>query len=182
LEGGIGQDLLNGGLGDDTLDGDEGDDQLFGREGDDILQGGIGRDVLSGGEGDDHLTGYVLDDNGDDVDDFDYLNGGDGDDTLIIGEGDVATGGEGADIFALGDWIDGEAAELVDYDSSEDQIMIVYEGDPPEVELRTNADQPSLSEIVVDGAVIGKMPTDLAPDVSDLVLVAAEDAAVLSLS
>ncbi len=74
---GQGPDWANefyGGAGDDVIDGRGGDDLLYGEEGNDSIVGGAGADTLDGGTGND---------------------------TLIVGSGDVATGGEGDDLFLL---------------------------------------------------------------------------------
>ncbi|WP_245890896.1 Hint domain-containing protein [Albidovulum aquaemixtae] len=60
--------------GDDVIDGGAGDDFIDGEGGDDTLIGGVGADMLSGGAGNDNLT---------------------------VAQGDVATGGDGDDVFTL---------------------------------------------------------------------------------
>ncbi|HKL05953.1 MAG TPA: Hint domain-containing protein [Roseovarius sp.] len=61
--------------GDDVIDGEAGDDQIFGNDGNDTLTGGTGADTLYGGLGDDEM---------------------------YLAEGDVAFGGDGDDLFVLG--------------------------------------------------------------------------------
>ncbi|MFX0543461.1 Hint domain-containing protein [Roseovarius sp. S4756] len=60
----------------DSIDGGAGNDTLYGEAGDDTLIGGTGADVFFGGLGDDEI---------------------------YLAEGDVAYGGDGDDIFVLGD-------------------------------------------------------------------------------
>ncbi|MFW2543064.1 calcium-binding protein [Primorskyibacter sp. 2E107] len=183
MSGDAGDDDLYGGLGDDLMDGDEGDDALLGREGADTVAGGLGQDTLFGGWDDDLLIGVERDDDGADTDEGDYLNGGDGNDTLVAGEGDTVSGGEGADVVILGDWIEDDAAALYDFDASEDQIVIVYDdsdGDAePDLEIRVSQTDPAVSEIVLDGTVLGTLATSSAPDISSIALVGESAAGAL---
>ncbi|MDA7425785.1 calcium-binding protein [Thalassococcus lentus] len=184
MQGGDGNDSLQGGLGDDALHGDAGDDALLGREGADTLDGGLGQDTLFGGWGDDMLNGVERGPDGTDADGMDFLNGADGADTIAIGTADVVSGGDGADTMVLGHWITGDAAELVDFDSAEDQIMIVYDdstNDEPELDIRLSADDPNISEIVLDGHVVSTLPTADAPGLDAVVLVGESTAQALSL-
>lgn len=140
--GGNGQDFLVGGDGNDTIyggaDGDmvfgsDGDDLLYGDAGDDVLQGGFGADTLFGGDGNDTLDGtYSGGLNGFgpfDEDQADQLFGGDGDDMIMIGAGDVATGGEGRDIFITGSYIEiaDVAGHVTDFDPTQDVIEVVFD-------------------------------------------------------
>lgn len=63
-------------------------------DGNDTIDGGGGADDIDGGGGDDLLTGGTGDDT---------IAGGAGNDTINIAEGDVATGGDGDDLFVLTD-------------------------------------------------------------------------------
>ncbi|MFZ7092098.1 calcium-binding protein [Primorskyibacter sp. 2E233] len=184
MAGDAGDDELWGGLGDDSMDGGDGADALLGREGGDTLDGGLGSDTLFGGWDDDLLNGVERDEAGHDTDDSDYLNGGDGDDTLMIGEGDFASGGNGADVLVLGDWIVDEAAQLLDFDATEDQIVIVYDDSDleadPDLELRVSDDDPAISEIVVNGTVLGTLSTASAPSVEAIMLVGESAASALA--
>ncbi len=83
---GAGADTVLAAAGDDTVLGGTGADSLDGGAGDDTLDGGSDNDTLIGGLGSDTLTG------------------GTGNDTLTIAEGDVATGGDGEDLFLLADY------------------------------------------------------------------------------
>lgn len=160
LLGGMGHDSLSGSEGDDSLSGGSGADTLMGGEGQDTLSGAMGRDWLQGGAGDDLLTGGASQDtlDGGSGDDtlfgatasgtdaaVDYLNGGTGDDTMVLGTGDIAMGGHGADSFVLGQISDTiSVAEIVDYDPAQDELVVLY--DPA-----THAD-PSLTAEPVAGS------------------------------
>lgn len=62
--------------------------------GDDTVQGGAGDDSIDGGAGDDSLAGGAG---------ADTIAGGTGADTINVAEGDVATGGDGDDVFNVTD-------------------------------------------------------------------------------
>lgn len=134
LSGHEGNDQLSGGDGSDLLLGGEGADQLTGQAGDDTLDGGYGNDLLSGGLGSDELNGGPGQDTiwgqwpGETDLEGDILNGGAGDDLLMLGSGDIANGGEAADVFALQDIHSGDPlAQIMDYDPSQDQLVILYD-------------------------------------------------------
>ena len=120
--GGSGDDTLLGNDGNDLLDGEDsgdalfggaGNDTLYGRNNNDVLFGGADNDLLNGGNNQDQLNG----DNGNDTlfggTDNDQLDGGFGNDTLYganpdnfnvqIYEQDTLIGGEGRDLYVLGD-------------------------------------------------------------------------------
>ncbi|QUS36491.1 calcium-binding protein [Falsirhodobacter algicola] len=142
LRGGVGDDSLIGGAGQDRLHGQGGKDWLSGDDGDDRLFGGRGADTLDGGAGNDTLFG------GEDRA-VDYLNGGRGEDVLHVGAKDVATGGDGADTFILGEGVSGHPATLMDFDPKTDVIEITHEpGHAPVVEV---LDHETGQRIVVDG-------------------------------
>lgn len=165
LQGGSGNDLINGDAGDNLLIGGEGDDTLIGGTGNDTLLGGWGDDLLiagegsnllSGGDGNDTLIGYHPDQDGNDTGGINYLNGGAGDDLIIMGSGDIATGGEGADTFVLGNWLGGGApAEIMDYTPGEDRLVLDF-GDPDVKPVITIDHDPEtgIASIVVDGNVV----------------------------
>jgi Ca2+-binding RTX toxin-like protein len=121
-----GNDLLDGGSQSDRLLGGEGNDTIVGQSGNDTLHGGKDLDSLAGGAGNDRFFGQAGNDTlhgGDGADtligglDFDRLDGQAGNDRLIgiapflpqsqFGRGEIDTliGGEGRDIFVLGDSI-----------------------------------------------------------------------------
>lgn len=163
LFGGTGADTLNGGDGVDRLFGGWGKDSLLGSFGDDNLDGGAGADVLHGGDGRDTLTGGA-----DDV--RDYLNGGAGDDTLIGGADDNLNGGDGADVFAVGPVAAGHAPTIEDYDDRQDQIVVYYDGTPPELTYEVTDDGVSL---FADGANVADLPGLTGFDLKAVQLVAA---------
>ncbi|MBZ8118566.1 Hint domain-containing protein [Roseovarius sp. LXJ103] len=80
--------------GDDSILGGAGNDNIFGEVGDDTIDGGAGNDTLTGGAGNDSLIGGTG---------ADQLLGGTGDDTLSVAQGDAAFGGDGDDLFVIGD-------------------------------------------------------------------------------
>lgn len=175
--GGDGHDRLDGGLDNDSLGGEAGDDWLIGGSGGDILSGGAGNDVISGFSS---LGGATASMTG--ADGADQLFGGLGDDRLILGRGDVATGGAGADRFEMdGRWQDGTGAFVIsDYSADEDSLVFHYApaSDPdssdlvtPEVTVRLSADGQS-SLVVIDGSVVAVVEgvTDL--QAADITLLA----------
>ncbi len=158
LIAGGGNNHLIGGEGDDTVIGGAGDDTLEGGWGNDLLMASGGNNVLMGGAGNDTLVGAFLDAAGKDASGQNFLNGGAGDDLLIAGQGDIASGGEGANTFALGDWLKGvEAVTIMDYSPAQDQIVLHYDPEKislPEVSVTFQADKPDLAEIRLNGYVV----------------------------
>jgi Ca2+-binding RTX toxin-like protein len=156
LLGGDGDDLLLGGEGDDTLHGGAGNDTLVGGWGNDLLVAGEGDNLLNGGDGNDTLIGVHPDENGEDVGGRNFLNGGEGDDLIIPGAGDIVTGGEGADTFALGGWLgSGAPAEIMDFNPGEDRLVIAF-GEPdmkPEISVSHDPDT-GIASVLVDGEVV----------------------------
>jgi Ca2+-binding RTX toxin-like protein len=154
LFGGADADTLLGGSGDDRLDGGTGNDWLAGGDQNDHIAGGAGSDVLDGNAGNDWISG--LNGHGDDGE-TDFLNGGEGDDTLILGRGDYATGGGGADTFAVQDWAgDTDVATIADYDYTQDQLVVVYDATVhpnPQLSLAANKDTDEVT-ILLDGAPV----------------------------
>lgn len=143
MRGGAGHDEMYGGAGDDLLFGGAGNDVMHGDDGEDALEGGTGSDTIYGGAGDDVIIGLVRadgqnvlqssetrtspDDWLDDVVDPDMLYGGDGDDLILMGRGDTAYGGAGADSFMVGPWMaqSHDAGVVADFAAEEDNILIV---------------------------------------------------------
>ncbi len=145
LFGGTGDDSAHGGMGADLVQGGDGNDALHGGHGGDTLIGGLGEDTLFGGYGNDLISGLTAQVAQDgsiaegDIDTADYLNGGDGADTIFAGNNDIVTAGAGADQIILGDWIvEGEEAELMDFEPGEDSLLVIFDdaaGDAPDVEI-----------------------------------------------
>ncbi|MEB3359464.1 MAG: calcium-binding protein [Synechococcales bacterium] len=81
LAGGSGVDRLWAAKGNDTLVSGEGNDFLYGEDGDDLLLGGAGSDQLHGGAGQDQLSGW-----GQTQNEVDRLWGGDGADIFRLGQ------------------------------------------------------------------------------------------------
>jgi Ca2+-binding RTX toxin-like protein len=165
---GAGDDLAHGGQGSDSLNGEAGNDALHGNDGDDSLQGGSGQDSLFGGTGNDLVWGA------DDGAETDYLNGGDGDDTLVAGAGDIVTAGAGADeIWAQDLAGSGDAVQLMDYDSSEDQLVVFWNPDgeaEPEISVENDAQDPSQQIIRVNGTEVLRVAGAEGLSAEDIVL------------
>jgi len=168
LDGGNGDDIAHGGQGNDTLHVDGGDDALHGNYGDDTLFGGAGVDTLFGGLGEDLISGA------DDTGERDYINGGDGDDTLVAGANDVLTLGDGEDQVIVGSWINGDdAIELVDFDSSDDQLVLLWDmqNQPdPDIEIEAVPEAPDQSIIRINGAETLRVNTSAGITEDDIVL------------
>lgn len=181
IDGGDGDDSLIGGGGDDLLVGGQGDDSLQGWTGNDTLSGGLGADELFGGDGNDVLIGTVADsDTGQaDVDGQDFLNGGAGDDTLLIGRGDWADGGEGADLFALGDWLDADApATIDDFSTAEDRLVLIYDpalSPAPEVTLEPSETTDDSAWVLLNGIRIAEVMGAAGLAAADITLMTPEE-------
>ncbi|MBR3371672.1 MAG: hypothetical protein IKG52_13680 [Rhodobacteraceae bacterium] len=175
LQAGQGATHMNAGEGNDTLIGGAGDDTLIGGAGDDLLIAGQGNNTLQGDAGNDTLVGATLDQNGQDVSGRNFLNGGSGDDVLIAGQGDYLNGGDGADSFALGDWLQGNAAvTIVDFDPREDQIILHF--DParlatPDLSVQFDAGNPDTAQIWLDGHLIANVGNAQGLTAQDIALV-----------
>ncbi len=129
-----GNDTILAGQDDDWITSDSGDDLAFGNLGNDTLYGYFGSDTLLGGQGNDRLYGE---------ENNDLLSGDLGDDTLIGAyngfyattpgkhEIDTLTGGQGADVFVLGDESksyyvgqgNSDFALLTDFNPNEDRLV-----------------------------------------------------------
>ncbi|WP_165814472.1 calcium-binding protein [Pararhodobacter oceanensis] len=160
LAGEAGDDRLTGGAEADLLFGGSGDDTLSGGWGNDMLAGGTGADLLMGGAGDDTLLGYTPDADGSDIDGADFLNAGAGDDFLVLGSGDIASGGGGADTFVLGSWIDPEApAQISDFDPAEDSLVVAYSANGVSPDVSSSYDSEAGALLVyADGNLLAVLP------------------------
>ncbi|MEO0772979.1 MAG: calcium-binding protein [Pseudomonadota bacterium] len=172
LDGGVGDDSLQGGQGGDTLEGGEGDDALHGYHGDDVMRGGDGEDSLFGSLGDDILHG--LSETGEDDGDKDYLNGGVGDDTITAGANDIVTAGDGADVIQFGDWnAVGGPAEVMDYQSAEDTLVVLYDQgtEEPELTFEQDSQNSDLYSVMADGQLIAQVHSATPVTAADITLV-----------
>jgi Ca2+-binding RTX toxin-like protein len=176
LFGGAGADTLIGGGGDDNLVGGDADDWLAGGLGNDSLVGDAGSDTLDGGAGHDALDGR---ESVNAFPEMDFLNGGDGDDTLMLGAGDYATGGDGADWFELSDLMPGDAiANIADYNAHEDSLVVVF--DPmmhpdPQLSLETPADSDDVV-VLLDGVPLALVQGGAGMTLGDVLLTPAQAA------
>lgn len=188
---------VNGGAGDDVLSSTTVGNQLNGDEGDDTLYGNDGN-FLYGGEGDDTITfdGDVYF-----HDAVARVEGGEGDDTIniIAHAGDdasqsdrggvIAIGGEGEDTFnitldlhnTLDDLSDGpdhvRAANLQDFDPSEDAIVIEVERDedtqdrPVELAFEQNANSNAIDAAYLATVTLTFAATDNANEATATVTI-----------
>lgn len=176
LAGGEGDDVVRGHTGDDTLRGGAGHDNLVGGAGDDDLRGGGGDDTLAGGYGDDRLHagagadlvfgGHgadVLDGRSGEVEEAgpDLLNGGAGDDVLLLGAGDTAYGGPGADLFDLAAYDSPQDEQVIgDFDPEVDRLVVRYDPSAhPDAELsvQPSTDDPGSADIMLDGVRLARV-------------------------
>ena len=181
MRGGAGADVMHGGAGDDTLSGGSGEDAVHGGLDNDVLTGGAGGDTLFGSSGDDWITGFTARLDGSEGDDGapDFLNGGDGSDTLLAGAGDTLTLGAGADFAVAGDWIGSaeDPAELIDFLTGEDQLILVLNKDAGADHDVTIDDSGTVTRIVLDGVVVATLPGGTPIGMSDIALLPESDAA-----
>jgi Ca2+-binding RTX toxin-like protein len=185
ISGGAGDDTAHGGQGDDTLTGNAGGDALHGNDGNDRLTGGAGSDTLFGGDGDDLIVGNEETDAAGNGAEQDFLNGGAGDDTILTGAGDIVTSGTGHDTVVLGDWmLGGASATVMDYSAAEDQLVMVWDdpdGADPEVQVTTDADDPGLQHVVINGETVASVHGAGGLSADDILLVDSETAGTLGL-
>ncbi|MBM3615137.1 MAG: calcium-binding protein [Alphaproteobacteria bacterium] len=190
LDGNNGNDLLRGEAGEDNIFGDLGDDSLGGDAGNDSLAGGSGADILSGGLGDDLLSGFSLSGGAGAgmgaPDGADQLFGGAGDDRLILGRGDSATGGTGADRFEMdARWRDGTGVMVItDFRAAEDSLLLMHAQTlapdtslsmAPTLAVQTTADGLS-SRILLNGSLVAVV--EGVPDLDPALITLQADASV----
>ncbi|MBT6099540.1 MAG: calcium-binding protein, partial [Marinovum sp.] len=154
--------------GEDVLFGNDGNDGLHGNDGNDSLAGGAGEDVLFGGNGDDYIEG-----GSDTVRDF--LNGGRGDDLLVAQQGDVLTGGEGLDTFAIDTsaGVFAQSAQIIDFNANDDHFEIMldensFDQGMKNIHIETNND--GLSVVFLNNEEIALVNTETPLLLSDIVL------------
>lgn len=156
LSGSLGTDLVVGDAGNDEVRGGFGSDFVIGGAGADLVDGGANDDFITGGTvfgapfsteqletiRDTTMTVLELIDEGTpatglpfpDDNAPDTLIGGDGEDEILVGSGDEATGGSGADLFALIAEASDDGTDpsvITDFDPTEDGILILIESDGP---------------------------------------------------
>ena len=168
LWGHMGNDTLTGGGGEDVLFGNDGNDGLHRNDGNDSLAGGTGEDVLFGGNGDDYIEG-----GSDTVRDF--LNGGRGDDLLVAQQGDVLTGGEGLDTFAIDTsaGVFAQSAQIIDFNANDDHFEIMldensFDQGMKNIHIETNND--GLSVVFLNNEEIALVNTETPLLLGDIVL------------
>ena len=153
--GGDGDDFLRGGADNDLIIGDDGADNIHGDGGDDrivsaaILDAPVYQASLLAA--DDPTGVNVTFDYRTDTDEGDLVDAGTGDDEILFGSHDTVTGGEGADLFASGDWIAaGAPATITDFDSATDVIGYSFDGQSPEI--TSQLDDDGTATVSADGA------------------------------
>ncbi|NJM28555.1 MAG: hypothetical protein HC856_10790 [Pseudanabaena sp. RU_4_16] len=85
IQGNLGDDFIIGGAGNDTVCGGRGSDIVRGGKDDDLLYGDLGNDFVRGDKGNDTLTGVSISSNNFGTGEADILTGGDGDDLFVLG-------------------------------------------------------------------------------------------------
>ncbi|WP_052249384.1 calcium-binding protein [Tateyamaria sp. ANG-S1] len=178
VRGGSGNDLImesdDGapGVNTDLLFGQNGHDTISGSSLD-IISGGQGNDVLtvdnvsdetpaleiSGDGGDDVIVGPALSVEGGSGDDLiaggvNQASGDDGNDTIVGGPNADVLGGEGEDEFIVDERERGGPVNILDYDASEDTIVIAASelgpNAPEDIVQRFSPDTNSIELIVED--------------------------------
>ena len=169
LMGGADGDLLVGGEGDDSLSGGVGNDRLFGQFGSDTLEGGLGDDTLDG------TQARSISDPGTDEDQGDFLFGGAGDDVLILGSGDLAEGGEGADRFVSGHYADAsDAPQISDFEPGVDQLEVIFEpivGEDPVIQVQPDDEG---VQVLLNGQVVVRVAGVTSIENDDILLIPQE--------
>ncbi|MBY6160589.1 hypothetical protein KUV73_05065 [Mameliella alba] len=80
----------------------------------------------------------------------------------------------------------GHTSAPLDFDASEDQLVIVYDDSldapEPELDMAPRPDNPEMTDIRLGGTVLASLPTAEAPPLESIVLVGESDAAALDLA
>jgi len=165
ITGNTGNDFIEGQEGEDFVSGDYGWDTVLGNEGNDTVLGGRGGDFVHGSQGDDVVFGGIIQGvplnleeltelrDGGSLEDINgglelrddsvgnTVGGGNGDDELIIGSGDIATGGIGADVFNVMSEQNGDLeASISDYNGDDDAITVIVDDADEEAEITVTVD------------------------------------------
>lgn len=144
-----GEATVEGGAGDEVIVSLHDGGTLEGGEGDDLVMSDSGSTTISGGEGDDTLVGNAESQyyhsatkmiSQYQTDGADSISGGEGDDYIVSSDGDTVHSGSGADTIS----VFGGNVEILDFDESEDVLVVeVPGGDPlgnPETDPSYNLD------------------------------------------
>ena len=173
---GPGDDLVSGDAGSDQIFGGEGRDTVLGGQGNDSIDGGLDNDLIFGGDGADEVFGGAGDDTiwGQAMGAFDmeldFLNGGDGNDVLMLGQADIANGGAGHDIFEITDY-GGLAADIVDFDPSQDHLVIQYDAAQipnPMISVQTGPD--GSTYVLLNDVTLVTLSNGVTIDANDVIL------------
>jgi Ca2+-binding RTX toxin-like protein len=185
LLGDVGDDILYGGSGDDTMDGGAGEDLFYGQSGLDTVTYASALAALTLNMADNsQSTGDAAGDFYLSIENFlltrfddtfvgsefaNQASGGDGNDLLILSQGDTGNGGVGSDTFAVTDF--GANAQIVDFDPSQDQLLIQY--DPkqitdPVVTVQSNDAGETL--VMLNGNLVASLTNGAALDAGQISL------------
>lgn len=180
LIGGAGNDEMLGGAGSDLLIGSSGQDTLIGGEGDDLLVGlevtaDIGPEDFANldlAAFEDELRGYFGDDlteadvrraivgltNGSASESgSDLLQGGAGNDVLVGDDGDVMSGGDGIDEFAVLAAPGNEIATILDFDPDAETLAILVDGPTTGALTFANDAVGDGLNVLLDGIVVANL-------------------------
>ena len=155
----------------DYIEGSAEDYCILAYDGSDLVTGGADEDTIGGGNGDDYLavadiheadiyaedlratSGLVSTTLNADLEtgEADTVFGGDGDDQIIIGGNGEATGGDGADIFGAGFWIDtGDTAVATDFELGTDTLVYLIDKSEPVPEVSFSESEDGDAEVLIN--------------------------------